>query len=1090
MKLTTSRLATLMGSASLLTIASALAAHAQQVAQTQMAQAAPQELPEQVLVTGSLIHGTAAVGVTVTNLGAQDFKQIGALTTADLFKTIPAADVSPGAVATNSTSNIARGTRVNIRGLDNSTGVRTLLMIDGMRFMPQAFGCTLDPSLIPAISLERIDVLVDGASATYGSDAVAGVINIILKRGYEGATTELRYSTAKGKNIYQASQLWGRSWDGGNITLSYEWHDASPIKGNVHSNLTVDYSPWGLDNRTPLGSSIPGTISLGAPATTLPSSYPAGLGSNCTNCFAIPAGTGGNFNPINGGLGPTAPFSASTLNWATFNTPANSGTNGTHNEFNPYTLGWYSAAEQRNGGALTIDQRLTKDITFSGEAFYSNRRSEYLVPIIQTPASTGILTIAVPTYNPYYPTGGAPTNLRVSYNTGLENPSFDASFELAARYMGALNVDLPGDWTGKIYYSETYDNNFDHANTVNSNAVSAALGWTINPSPAVGSAPSFGTWTKPASVPYLNLFCDPRQYNCNSRQTLDYMSAIRLNDLKYWINEKGVNLDGPLFSLPGGEVKAAFGATYTSSRFTFRTLDNTGSPTLIVPIVNDAQARQVWAAFTQVNIPLFSEMNAIPLFRKLELEASWRHDQYSDVGGTSNPKIAFDWSPIEDLTFKGSWGTSFRAPSFAEKSTQVKNALLAQNTPFFFSTTGSAITCNPVAGSASDKLINPGAGLTGWSGVVANNGTAGQNCGSGALPTGLALIGSGGAAINADLRKYVNTFGATLHPETATNWGFGFDYAPTKFLKGLDIQATWYQVKINGPLQSFINPNTQFFNNPGLGFTIIVPTDIAKAGIDVAGCSNNNTPAACPEFENMVQKLLDNPRNGINPAVKTSVLWINDGGIFNAGYTKLSGIDFNVSYDWDMGNIGAFNTGVTGTYYLHRYEQQVAGAVPQDQFHINLGSAGGLAMNGVESLPRMHYRARLGWSSEKWSVTGFVNYDSHFYHTQNAPPNVNNQCITAGGTTGGGSQPCAISNYSNLEPSFYTFDLSTGYNTGDDPANDYLKHLGIQLVVQNLMDRQPAFEYRILALNGNPAAFDILKSAQGRTISLILTKTW
>jgi outer membrane receptor protein involved in Fe transport len=138
----------------------------------------------------------------------------------------------------------------------------------------------------------------------------------------------------------------------------------------------------------------------------------------------------------------------------------------------------------------------------------------------------------------------------------------------------------------------------------------------------------------------------------------------------------------------------------------------------------------------------------------------------------------------------------------------------------------------------------------------------------------------------------------------------------------------------------------------------------------------------------------------------------------------------------------------------------------------------------------MHYRARLGWSNGPWSLTGFMNYDSHFFHTQNAPPNVNFQCATAGGTIGGGTFPCAINNYTNLEPSFYTFDLSAGYDTGDEPANDYLKHIGIQLVVQNLIDRKPPFEYRILSLNGNPAAFDILKSIQGRTISLILTKTW
>src|SRR5260370_24030161 len=112
----TSKLATLLGSASLLTMANAMAAQAQQLAQAQMAQAGPQEVPEQVLITGSLIRGTAAVGVPVTNLSPQDFAQTGALTTSDLFRTVPSANVSPGPVATPSRANIGRATRVHIRG--------------------------------------------------------------------------------------------------------------------------------------------------------------------------------------------------------------------------------------------------------------------------------------------------------------------------------------------------------------------------------------------------------------------------------------------------------------------------------------------------------------------------------------------------------------------------------------------------------------------------------------------------------------------------------------------------------------------------------------------------------------------------------------------------------------------------------------------------------------------------------------------------------------------------------------------------------------------------------------------------------------
>src|SRR6202171_1601794 len=277
---TMSKLATLMGSASLLTLATALSAQAQQVAQAQMAQAA-QEVPERVLITGSLIHGTAAVGVPVTNLNVQDFRQTGALTTADLFRTVPVPNVSPGAGATNSSGHLERETRVNIRGLDQ-TGPRSLMMVDGMRFPPQADGiCAIDPSIIPALALDRIDILADGASATYGSDAIAGVINVILKRAFDGAVTQLNYSVGDaGGAHYQASQLWGRTWDGGDITLSYEWYDEAPVLGSKHSKYTADYSPWGLDNRNPLGGSMPGTISapgFGGSTTSAPF-QPAALG--------------------------------------------------------------------------------------------------------------------------------------------------------------------------------------------------------------------------------------------------------------------------------------------------------------------------------------------------------------------------------------------------------------------------------------------------------------------------------------------------------------------------------------------------------------------------------------------------------------------------------------------------------------------------------------------------------------------------------------------------------------------------------------------------------------------------------------------
>jgi hypothetical protein len=227
-----------------------------------------------------------------------------------------------------------------------------------------------------------------------------------------------------------------------------------------------------------------------------------------------------------------------------------------------------------------------------------------------------------------------------------------------------------------------------------------------------------------------------------------------------------------------------------------------------------------------------------------------------------------------------------------------------------------------------------------------------------------------------------------------------------------------------------------------------------------------------------------------DPGIITNVYWISDGSTVGTGFLKVDGIDWSASYDWDWGDLGAWNVGMVGTYYLHRYNATVNGGTIVDLFHQNIQGAGGIAQNGVETLPRMNYRARLGWSNGAWSVTGFMNYISHFYAPWPVPPNVNFQCQAAGGTTAGGTFPCLINNWSNVEPSWYTFDLSFGYDTGDTPVNNYLKNITVQVTVQNLMGRHAAFEYGPTTSTRNIAGYDILKPNQGRTIGLTLVKNW
>ena len=1068
-----------MGSASVLTIASATSLHAQnqQVAQAQVAQ--QEEIPETVLITGSLIRGTAAVGVPVTNLGVRDLETAGALKTADLFRTIPAANVYPTGDGANSGGHLEREQRVNLRGLD-ATGPRALMMVDGMRFPPQADGiCSIDPSIIPALALDHIDVLADGASATYGSDAISGVINIILKRNFDGAVTQFGWTAADGtKNHFLASMMWGRTWDGGSVAVTYEWYDDSPLSAKVHSKYTIDFSPWGLDNRTPISSSAPGTLSAGSAQNTA-NNFSASLNHNCTNCLAIPIGTGSNFS---GGLGPTLPFSASTLNWGAFNTAANSGTNGTRNVFDVMKITYEDSPQQRNAAVLTVDQRLTKDISFYGEAFYSNRRGTQISPSNAVPtANNDLAAIGVPTFNPYYPTGGAPTNLRVNYSMGLEVPAYSTFYELALRYQGGLHVALPRGWNADIFYAQSSDANvLNVTGVVNKAAVSAALGWTIGSTAAAGTAPAIATWTKPASVPYLNLFCDPTMFKCNSDATLAYVKALRRFDEKMGVNEKGIKFDGPLFDLPAGSVKAAIGGVYDSYSWFFTTLDNTGANNLIMPFIHADFPYQVWAGFAQVNVPIFGDNLNFPGLRRLEFEASWRHDQYTGglQGGTSNPKLGLNWTFSEELglTFRGSWGTSFRFANAGEASIVASTAIGAFNLPASLANAGDAVSIScvngaPPAGSGAAKLFNASA-----PGFACNSA-------QGAL--------SLGGAPHVELRPEGLNGGGKLIPEQSTNWAAGLEFAPQRFLRGLDLSATWYDIKINNVLLAFNIVTSNSFNDPSQGFHFIVPSDLAGLS-NGAGCAGaNEQPTLCQPFEDMVNAVLLNPRNAAaSPQATTLVYWINDGGTINRGWRKLDGVDWTASYDFDLGNLGAWNVGMVGTYYLHNKTQAAPTDPIYDMFHTTLAPVGGVEQNGVESLPRMHYRARLGWSNGTWSVTGFMNYDSHFFHTQSAPPNVNFQCIAAGSTLPGGTFPCLISGYTNIEPSQYLFDLSLGYDTGETPGNQYLRNVGISFVIRNIMGRHPAFEYGPSARGRGFAAYDILKSDDGRTFNLIVTKTW
>jgi iron complex outermembrane recepter protein len=327
----------------------------------------------------------------------------------------------------------------------------------------------------------------------------------------------------------------------------------------------------------------------------------------------------------------------------------------------------------------------------------------------------------------------------------------------------------------------------------------------------------------------------------------------------------------------------------------------------------DSLGRDVAAGFAQVNVPIFGQGFTLPLVQRLELEISDRYDSYSDFGGTNNPRYSADWGITDGLALRGSWGTNFVAPSFKSLSGVLGRVIQPRNVPGFANVAACAtVGGTPTPGSAP-AILNPTCS-------VANQ-----------FPIGI-QIGSGGVGGLAGVLRPADYH---LLPETSKDWSLGFDIAPTTglagFLRGLDINATWFNVQIHNAIQLMGTNIGLGLNDPATAFTYILRGD--------------------PRFNAALTYIYNSPLasniQNINP---NAVQFIEDGSFWNVGGRDVQGVDFNASYVLDLGDFGAWNTGATGTYYGHDYTTLVPGEAPSNAF--NTG--------GQELEPRMRYRARLG----------------------------------------------------------------------------------------------------------------------------------
>ncbi|MEO7361133.1 MAG: TonB-dependent receptor, partial [Gemmatimonadaceae bacterium] len=394
-------------------------------------QAAEDELTE-VVITGTSIRGVAPVGSPVVGLGEEELSARGATTLFEAVRQLPqifnlGTSESNFSAANNANANRTGGSGINLRGLSPEA---TLVLLDSRRVPPAGGGNSsyFDPSVIPSLAIERIEVMADGGSAIYGADAVGGVVNFLTRRRYDGAQLNARYGIADGMDQQLLSGIIGQSWESGGVWLAAEYNQRSALHAIDRKFYTDDLRPWGGPDLRPLQAN-PGTIRVG------------------TTTYAIPANQNGQS------------LTASQL------------VAGTSNKESRYLLADALQEQARSNLAGRFEQSISDGIKFSFEGFYGHRSG---------PRSTGatVASLTVPRSNAFFvhPTNPAAANVTVDYSFGPEFGPARRDGKVDSLWASpSLEIKLGGDWQLLAYGSTGKNEERADIPTTNTGALNRAL---------------------------------------------------------------------------------------------------------------------------------------------------------------------------------------------------------------------------------------------------------------------------------------------------------------------------------------------------------------------------------------------------------------------------------------------------------------------------------------------------------------------------------------------------------------------------------------------------------------------------------------
>ncbi|MBO9601077.1 MAG: TonB-dependent receptor [Novosphingobium sp.] len=801
--------------------------------------------------TGTNISGVKPVGSEAVTLDREQIQATGMTTAADVVRTLPQVrniDAYHEGGTQASGANSQQGNAINLRGLGSAA---TLTLVDGHRVVATGAASNFtEANQVPLAAIERIEVIADGASAIYGSDAVAGVVNYVLRKDFEGIEASVRVSNNSGGWEYTPGVTAGTHWnlDGrpGNIIVSYEYTHRNPW---LASN-----SPWTRQDLRSVGGPdlrINGaTNSAGSPGNIFVSPPPFAPAPPNT---AIPrAGS-----TIYYGLPDSATGVGLTLADLRLNDP---------NLIDTSYYTDYTGKLERHHVSAFFNQEVTDWLSLFAEGSYSHRHT-FSRQMGGGVATGSLLNVTVPAYfinpvtmqpdftkpNPAYISGipgvapGSPISVgyNISGSTGLQN--WD---NLVKDYnvTGGIDLTLPGGWKGEGYFTHGYD---DSCNVCN-----------------------FGNNIDPTAVQYL---IDTGKINPFSTAQISPADLAMIegdniqegfNTFDDWV----LKFDGPLFDLPGGTVRSAFGGEIAKIANWNINGANRG-PLNVFALDTDKDRsigrREIDSVFGELYVPIVGPAMNVPLIQELTVDGAVRYDNYSDVGSTTNPKVGVTWVVNDMLTLRGSWGTSFRAPGLPD--------------------------VNPAAVSA-------GFVISGF-----------PNSWPGTVPSASCFDPSNPATCSVNAAMFVLA-NPDIGPERATNWSLGGDFTPVRNLR---FSATYYNIsykdRILGPdvITAWLGGGAPDFGGYG---KFIIPVN----NTNVTG------PNTCT-LDPALQAFLDRPilyGGGItNPCLVNVIL---DGRETNLAATRQDGIDAAVNYTVPITD-GSVNFNLAVNTVLNNTQQVVAG---------------------------------------------------------------------------------------------------------------------------------------------------------------------